>query len=150
MRDAEHSYNLPPVRGPFDPAREPWCQTIVLMNVRQWRELPWDAKAFRIGHFMVAAIELSSVGYVWACAITRRRDKALVVALALLSAQGVGLVIGRGNCPLGPPQRRLGDPVPLFELVLPPRAAKAAVPALFAVTMAGVLALALRRPRTRG
>jgi hypothetical protein len=118
------------------------------MNMRNWLELPWDAKAFRFGHFAVAAIELSSVGYVWTCAITRRRDKALVVALALLSAQGVGLVIGRGNCPLGPLQRRLGDPVPLFELVLPPRAAKAAVPALVAVTMAGVLALALRRPRT--
>jgi len=120
------------------------------MNVRHWRELPWDAKAFRIGHLVIAAIELSSVGYVWACAITRRRDKALLVALGLLSAQGVGLLIGRGNCPLGPLQQRLGDPVPLFELVLPSRAAKAAVPALFAVTMAGVLALALRRPRTSG
>jgi len=120
------------------------------MHVRHWRELPWDAKAFRTGHFVIAAIELTSIGYVWTCAMTRRRDKALVLALALLSAQGIGLIIGRGNCPLGPLQRRLGDPVPLFELVLPPRAAKAAIPALFAVTMAGVLALALRRPRRSG
>lgn len=122
----------------------------MLVKVRHWRELPWDAKAFRIGHFLVAAIELGSVGYLWTCAITRRRDKKLLVAMALLSAQGVGLVFGRGNCPLGPFQRRLGDPVPLFELVLPRRAAKAAVPALFAITVAGVLALALRRPRTSG
>jgi hypothetical protein len=44
-----------------------------------------------------------------------------------------------------PVQRRLGDPVPMFELVLPPRAAKKAVPALAAVALAGcVLAL---RPR---
>jgi hypothetical protein len=115
--------------------------------VKPWRELAWDAKAFRIGHFLIAAIELGSVGYVWTCAITRRRDRTLAVALALLSVQGVGLIIGRGNCPLGPLQQRLGDPVPLFELVLPPRAAKAAVPALAAITMVGLLALALRKPR---
>ena len=118
--------------------------------MRHWRELPSDAKAFRIGHFVIAAIELSAVGYLWTCAITRRRDRTLGLALALLSAQGVALVIGRGNCPLGPLQRRLGDPVPLFELVLPARAAKAAVPALFAVTIAGVVALVLRRPQSGG
>jgi hypothetical protein len=115
--------------------------------MRPWRALTWEAKAFRIGHFLVAAIELGSVAYVWSCAITRRRDKTLAVALGLLSVQGAGLIIGRGNCPLGPLQQRLGDPVPLFELVLPPRAAKAAVPALAAITTAGLLALAIRKPR---
>jgi hypothetical protein len=115
--------------------------------MRHWRQLPWDAKAFRIGHFLIATIELTSLGYVWTCAITRQRDRALFAALAILSAQGVGLIIGRGNCPLGPLQRRLGDPVPLFNLVLPPRAAEAAVPLLATVTLAGVVALAWRRPR---
>jgi hypothetical protein len=43
-----------------------------------------------------------------------------------------------------PVQRRLGDPVPMFELVLPPRAAKAAVPVLAGVAIAGAL-LALGR-----
>ena len=42
-----------------------------------------------------------------------------------------------------PVQRRLGDPVPMFELLLPPRAAKAAVPVLAAVAALG-LGLALR------
>jgi hypothetical protein len=55
-------------------------------------------------------------------------------------------VIGRGNCPLGPFQARLGDPVPLFELVLPPRAAKAAIPVLFGVTVAGIAALVVLPP----
>jgi hypothetical protein len=64
--------------------------------------------------------------------------------LVVLSMQGVGMVIGRGNCPLGPLQRRLGDPRPLFELILPRRAAKAVFPVLLAVTLGGVLALALR------
>jgi hypothetical protein len=42
---------------------------------------------------------------------------------------------------------RLGDPVPLFELVLPPNAARRAVPALGLVTVAGLMLLARRSPR---
>jgi len=38
------------------------------------------------------------------------------------------------------------DPVPFFELVPPPRAAKAAVPILAFLSIAGFLAVALRRP----
>ena len=54
--------------------------------------------------------------------------------------------MGRGNCPLGPFQARLGDPVPLFELVLSPRAAKAAIPVLAAVAVAGIAALLILPP----
>ena len=42
----------------------------------------------------------------------------------------------------GPLQDRLDDPVPLFELVLSPRAAKRAVPVLGAVAAAGIGLLA--------
>jgi hypothetical protein len=55
--------------------------------------------------------------------------------------QGIGVLVGRGNCPLGPIQGRLGDPIPFFELVLPPRAAKAAFPVLAALTLGGIVAL---------
>jgi len=111
-------------------------------------ELSSRAKALRTGHVAIAVVGLSSLAYVWFCALTGRRDRALGAALAALSVQGVALVIGRGNCPLGPLQRQLGDPAPLFELVLPPRAAKVAIPALIAVTLGGVAILALR-PRSR-
>ena len=40
----------------------------------------------------------------------------------------------------------MGDQVPFFELVLPPRAAKAAVPILAGASVAGFIAVALRRP----
>jgi hypothetical protein len=43
-------------------------------------------------------------------------------------------------------QARWGDRVPFFELVLPPRAAKAAIPILTAVTLSGIAALIVRRP----
>ena len=69
--------------------------------------------------------------------------RASVVALLV---EGAALIVGRGNCPLGPIQRRLGDPVPLFELVLPRRAAKAAVPLLAAISLVGIAVAAARPP----
>jgi hypothetical protein len=66
--------------------------------------------------------------------------------MTLLLVQGAALVVGRGNCPFGSFQRELGDPVPMFELVLPPRAAKAAIPVLFVVALVGMAAVLVRRP----
>lgn len=117
------------------------------MIAPRWSELEPKARAFRVGHAAIALIELGCLGYVWMCALTRRRDRMLAGSLVVLSAQGAALIIGHGNCPLGPLQGRLGDPVPLFELALPARAAKAAVPTLAAVALVGVLALMLRPPR---
>lgn len=67
-------------------------------------------------------------------------------AVAFLAAEGGGLAVGRGDCPMGRVQASWGDPVPFFELILPPRAAKAAVPALAAVALAAISALVLRPP----
>ena len=116
----------------------------------RWSELDGGAWMLRIGHGVIGVFELACLGYLWACALTRRRDRLLGATMLVLSAQGVGLVIGRGNCPLGPLQQRVDDPVPLFEFVLPPRAAKAAVPVLVAGTLAGVLTLLWRRPLAGG
>jgi hypothetical protein len=74
----------------------------------------------------------------------------LAASVAFLSVEGVGLIIGGGDCPMGPFQAQLGDPVPFFELVLPPRAAKAAVPILAGASIAGILAIVLRPPHRTG
>ena len=63
-----------------------------------------------------------------------------------MGVEGAALIVGHGDCPVGPMQAEWGDPVPFFELVLPRRAAKAAVPVLAVVSVAGIVALALRRP----
>jgi len=76
----------------------------------------------------------------------RRRSRRVWAGVALLGVEGAALVVGHGDCPVGPRQTEWGDPVPFFELVLPPRAAKAAVPVLAAVSVSGIAALALRRP----
>ena len=62
------------------------------------------------------------------------------------SEQGVLVLSSGGNCPLGPLLRRLGDDAPFFELFLPPRAAKVAVPVLAAVAALGAVLLAARTP----
>ena len=112
-----------------------------------WAELKAGARAFRVAHAVFGVVNLVGLGYVWLSAFRRSRDRWLAASVALLAAEGFALVIGRGNCPFGPFQRSLGDPVPMFELVLPPKAAKAAVPVLTGVTLAGFAALLMRKPQ---
>ncbi len=111
-----------------------------------WRDLPYRALGFRIAHVLWGVVELAALTQVWRSALLRRRGRYLRPSMTLLLLQGAALVIGRGNCPFGPFQRQLGDPVPMFELVLPPRAAKAAIPILFTVAVAGTVAVWLRPP----
>jgi hypothetical protein len=84
---------------------------------------------------------------VWWCALSGRRDRLLCIAAATLIGEGVLVAANRGDCPLGGLQERLGDPVPLFELVLSPRAAKRAVPTLGAIAAVGLILLVVRDRR---
>lgn len=104
------------------------------------------ARAFRVAHLTFGAFAMAGLGWIWICALTGRRDRALRLATGQLLFEGGALIVGRGNCPFGPFQARLGDPVPMFELFLPPRAAKAAVPILAGVTLAGFAVLLVRGP----
>ena len=103
--------------------------------------------ALRGVHMLIAAGEIASLIYLWTCALTGRRGRGLNAALVVLLTEGAGLVAGHGDCPLGPLQQSLGDPVPLFEFVLSPRAAKRAVPALAGVTCLGMIVLIVRGRR---
>jgi hypothetical protein len=97
-------------------------------------------------HAAWSVAQLVGLATIWRAAITRHRSRRLWAAVAFLLAEGGGLVVGHGNCPAGPLQAEWGDPVPFFELVLPPRAAKAAVPILAVVSVAALVALVLRPP----
>jgi hypothetical protein len=70
-------------------------------------------------------------------------------AIAALVSEGVLVATNRGSCPLGPVGDRIGDAVPLFELVLSPRAARRAVPTLGVLTVVGLGLLLARSPRNR-
>ena len=96
------------------------------------------ALAFRTVHAVIATGFLAAIAYIWWCALTGRRGRLLNVAVSALCCEGLLVVANHGDCPLGPLQERLGDPVPLFELALSPRQARWAVPVLGGVTVAGV------------
>ena len=110
------------------------------------RPLSPTALAFRTVHALIAASFLAAIGYIWWCGLTGHRGRLLQVAVGALAGEGAVVAANHGDCPLGPLQDRLGDPIPLFELVLSPRAARWAVPALGGVTVAGVALLARRPP----
>ncbi len=107
-------------------------------------QLSPTALALRTLHAAITLVMLAAIAHIWRCAITGRRDAALNVATAAIAVESTLIVANGGDCPLGPSQERAGDPVPLFELVLSPHAAKAAVPALGAIAITGI-ALVVRR-----
>ena len=102
------------------------------------------ARAFRAAHAVITLAFLLAIVHVWWCALTGRRDRWLRIAVAALVAEGAFVTVNRGDCPLGGLQARLGDPVPLFELVLSATAARRAVPVLGAVAGAGIVMLGRR------
>jgi hypothetical protein len=114
-----------------------------------WSELSPPAKRFRIVHTAWSMAGLASLAYLWLCTLTRRRDPALAAGIGFLVVEGVALGIGGGDCPMAGRQREWGDPKPFFELVLPRRAAKAAVPILFGASVAGLVGIAIRPARDR-
>jgi hypothetical protein len=118
----------------------------MLNGATTWASLGRPAKAWRLTHTFWSAGQLVCLGYIWISAMTRRRNPRLWASVAFLAVEGAALGIGRGNCPVGPRQAEWGDPVPFFELLLPPRAAKAAIPILTAVSVAGIAALVVRHP----
>jgi hypothetical protein len=105
---------------------------------RRADRLPAAARAFRCAHAGIAAGFLGAIGYVWWCGLTGRRGPLVHAATTALIAEGALVAANHGDCPLGGLQERLGDTVPLFELVLPPRAARLAVPMLGAVAACGI------------
>jgi len=111
-----------------------------------WQSLPPRAKAWRVAHASWSVAQLGCLAYIWACVVTRRRTLRVWASVAFLVTEGAALVVGHGNCPVGPLQAEWGDPVPFFELALPPRAAKAAIPVLTWISLAAIAGLVLRRP----
>ena len=104
------------------------------------------ARAFRAVHGLITVAFLLAIVYVWWCALTGRRDRWLRVAVAALVAEGAFVTVNGGDCPLGGLQDRLGDPVPLFELVLSPTAA-IAVPFPSSEPLRARASSCSRRPR---
>jgi hypothetical protein len=100
--------------------------------------------ASRVAHGLISLLFLSCIAAIYLGAWRGKADAVTIAALAALCVEGVLVVLSGGNCPLGPVLRKLGDETPFFELFLPPREAKLAVPVLAAVSMLGAVLLAAR------
>jgi hypothetical protein len=130
--------------GPAEPRASSHLRDLSTSPPVTWSRLGASAKAFRLAHAAWGIAGMGSLGYIWYSASVRRRGRLLGLCMAFLSIEGIALLIGRGDCPFGPLQARLGDPVPLFELVLPARAAKAAIPILTVASVVGMVAAVAR------
>jgi hypothetical protein len=105
------------------------------------RHLTPAAFVLRAAHTAISIAFLYAIAYVWRCALTGRRNRGLRVAVAALCGEALVVTANHGDCPLGGLQQRAGDPTPLFELILTPRAARRAVPVLSAIAFAGIALL---------
>jgi hypothetical protein len=104
----------------------------------------WIVCASRAAHGLISLVFLSCIAVIYLGAWRGKAGAVTLAALAALCVEGALVLLSGGNCPLGPILRRLGDETPFFELLLPPRAAKLAIPILTAVSVLGALLLAAR------
>lgn len=121
----------------------------IVLGSPSWSSLGRRARAWRLVHAAWSAAQLAALATIFGAVAQRRRGPRVWASAGFLVLEGAGLLIGGGDCPMGRVQEQWGDPKPFFELVLPPRAAKAAVPVLAVVASSGLLGLALRRPGLR-
>jgi len=104
----------------------------------------WIVLWSRVAHGLISLLFLSCIAGIYLGAWRGKADALTLAALAALVVEGVLVAVSGGNCPLGPMLRRLGDETPFFQLFLPPRAAKLAVPILAGVSVLGAALLAAR------
>lgn len=92
-------------------------------------------------HGLLSAFFLACIAFVYYAAIADVDSPLVIAAAGALVLEGAVVVLNGGDCPLGGIHRRYGDEKAFFELVLPPRAAKLAVPVLGTVTALGIALL---------
>ena len=101
----------------------------------------------RLVHGLISLFFLACIAYVYRAGIQRRRGPLVVAAIAALTVEGAVVGVNGGDCPLGGVHHRVGDDRTFFELFMPPRLAKAAVPVLGGVAAVGFLLVLARPPR---
>lgn len=100
----------------------------------------------RIVHGLFALYFLGCLAYLWYVAITKQVDDGLfVISVLSLAVEGfVVFALNKGNCPLVHIQRRINDNIPFFELFMPRKLAKTAIPVAAGLTLIAVVIILLR------
>jgi len=100
----------------------------------------------RILHGLVTIYFMLCLLYLYTVGLTGNVNGILfTLAILSLAIEGIAVfALNRGDCPLIHIQRRVGDNKPFFELFLPPKLAKQAIPIFALLTVIAVLIILLR------
>jgi hypothetical protein len=109
-------------------------------------QLPKHALALRIFHGFLTFYFTLCLVYLYIVGLTGGVNRVLfILAVLSLAVEGVAIfAFNAGNCPLIHVQRKIGDEKPFFELLLPPKLAKQAIPAFALLTIVAVLVILFR------
>ena len=99
----------------------------------------------RVIHGLFALYFIFCLVYLYYAAIFSRIDEFLFIALISLGMEGLAVfVLNKGDCPLIHIQRKIGDDTPFFNLILPDKYAKQAIPFFVKIAWVGIGLLVLR------
>ncbi|HEX7963917.1 MAG TPA: hypothetical protein VF466_05005 [Candidatus Saccharimonadales bacterium] len=101
---------------------------------------------FRLFHGILSIYFIGCLIYLYFVGIAMRVNDALFT-IVLLSVMGEGIAVyifNGGDCPLIHVGRKIGDEKAFFELLLPPKAAKIALPFFAVLTLLAITLLLLR------
>jgi len=99
----------------------------------------------RTVHGIFALYFISCLFYIYYAAVTKTFTVILAIALISLAIEGLLVfILNKGDCPLIHIQKKIGDPIPFFDLFLPAPIAKKAIPFFAILTLVGLVFLAVR------
>ena len=99
----------------------------------------------RIIHGIITVYFIFCLTYVYYCAINKKLDVLLGIAVISLITEGILLYFfNNGDCPLIHIQRKIGDDKPFFSLFMPRKMAKLAIPFFSILTFLGLVFLLIR------
>lgn len=98
----------------------------------------------RTVHGVISAFFLTCIGVLFYAGVSGEQLVLGFAAAGALAVEGAIVGMNGGDCPLGQVHHRYGDERAFFELFLPSRLAKLAVPALGLVAATGTVRLVLR------
>jgi len=102
--------------------------------------------SLRIFHGLLTIYFTLCLLYLYIVGITGNVDRSLfIIAVLSLAIEGIAVfALNQGNCPLIHIQKRIGDSKPFFELLLPSRLAKQAIPVFALLTIVAILVILLK------
>lgn len=102
--------------------------------------------SLRILHSILAVYFALCLLYLYIVGLTGNVDRTLfIVAIVSLAVEGIAVfVFNQGSCPLIHIQKKIGDNKPFFELLLPSKLAKQAIPVFALLTIIAILIILIR------